>query len=172
MDAIVSVTRDWAIGRDGSLLVRNREDMRRFVALTTGGTVLMGRKTYESFPKGPLRGRRNVILTHSASYRPPRVPEKLPEGTSVEVVRSLDDALATTAGDPSVWLIGGESVYWALLPRCERCHVTRNDVSVPDADAFFPDLDADPSWVVESADGGGTTPAGIPFEFVTYRRTA
>lgn len=169
MDAIVSVTREWAIGREGRLLVRNREDMRRFVRLTTGGTVLMGRRTYESFPKGPLVGRRNVILTRDPTYEPPRMPEALPDGTSVVVVHSLEEALRTTADDPRVWLIGGESVYRALLPRCERCHVTRNDVSVPDADAFFPDLDADPAWAVESVEGSGTTATGIPFSFVTYR---
>ena len=63
MDAIVSVTRDWAIGRDGALLVRNKADMHRFVELTRGCTCVMGRKTYESFPGGPLKGRRNVVVS-------------------------------------------------------------------------------------------------------------
>ena len=71
MDAIVAVCSDWAIGKDGGLLVRNKEDMHRFVQLTRGCTVVMGRKTYESFPGGPLKGRRNVIVTHDASYVPP-----------------------------------------------------------------------------------------------------
>lgn len=172
MDAIVSVTRGWAIGKNGALLVRNRDDMRRFVALTTGGTVLMGRKTYESFPKGPLKGRRNVILTRDRDYEPPHTREPLPEGTSVVLVHSIEEALAATSHDTKVWLIGGASVYRALLPLCERCYVTKNDVDAPNADAYFPDLDENHGWEVESLDRGGTTSAGIPFEFVTYRRVA
>ena len=87
MDAIVSVTRDWAIGKDGALLVRNKADMHRFVELTRGCTCVMGRKTYESFTGGPLKGRRNVIVTHDASYVPPKA-EDLAAGTSVDVVTS------------------------------------------------------------------------------------
>lgn len=170
MDAIVSVTRDWAIGRAGGLLVRNRADMRRFVGLTRGGTVLMGRKTYESFPGGPLRGRRNVVLTRREGYVPPNVPDELPEGTSITLVHSLAEALAATAADAHVWLIGGASLYRALLPRCERCLVTRNDVLVPGADAFLPDLDADPHWVALPPEGRGVTDEGVPYSFVTYVR--
>lgn len=69
MNAIVSVTREWGIGRDGHLPVRNRADMRRFVRLTMGGTVVMGRKTFETFPGGPLKGRRNIVMTRDDGYR-------------------------------------------------------------------------------------------------------
>ncbi len=160
MNAIVSVTSDWAIGKDGSLLVRNKADMQRFVALTMGGTVVMGRKTLESFPGGPLKGRRNVVISHQRGYAP--------EG--VEVVHSPEEALAAVAAnDPdSVWLIGGESVYRALLERCERAYVTKNEY-VREADAWFPDLDKDSSWQVESREEGGVTKAGVPFDYVTYR---
>lgn len=191
MDAIVSVTSNWAIGRDGKLLVRNKADMRRFVELTMGGTVLMGRKTYESFPKGPLKGRRNVIVTRNHDYQPPNVPDELPPNTSIEVVHSLDEALDTvgtrgpqgaatnhryqgiahTAETSKVWLIGGESLYRSLLPHCTQAYVTKNDVIVQDADAFFPDLDASPHWRIASTNPGGVTQAGIAFEFVTYTRT-
>ena len=159
MDAIVSVTRDWAIGNDGRLIVRNRADMRRFVALTTGGTVVMGRTTFESFPGGPLKGRRNVVLSRSESYSP----------AGVEVVHSAAEALEAVSGDEHVWLIGGDSVYRQLLDACERVYVTKNDVAV-EADAFFPDLDASPDWKVESVEEGGVTEAGVAYEFVTYVR--
>ena len=102
MDAIVSVTRDWAIGKDGALLVRNKADMHRFVELTRGCTCVMGRKTYESFPGGPLKGRRNVIVTHDASYVPPKA-EDLAAGTSVDVVTSPQAALDATATDTRVF---------------------------------------------------------------------
>lgn len=169
MDAIVAICSDWAIGKDGQLLVRNKDDMHRFVQLTRGGTVVMGRKTYESFPKGPLRGRRNIIVTHDASYLPPKAHD-LPEDTTVEVVTSPEDAIAATAPCERVWLIGGESLYRALLPQCERCRLTLNKTLVEGADAFFPNLDADPAWELASHDGEGVTAAGVPYEFLTYRR--
>lgn len=158
MDAIVSVTSDWAIGKDGGLLVPNRADMRRFVQLTRGCTVLMGRKTLESFPGGPLRGRRNVVISRQDGYAP--------EG--VEVFHAPEEAMEAVAGDEAVWLIGGASVYQALLGRCERAYVTMNEC-VREADSWFPNLDESPDWEVEAREKGGVTEAGIPFEFVTYR---
>ena len=162
MNAIVSVTSDWAIGNEGGLNVRNRADMRRFVSLTMGGTVLMGRTTFESFPGGPLKGRRNVVVTRDRQYALRH------EG--VECAHSLDEALDLVAADDpdTVWLIGGESLYRALLAHCDRCFVTRNRVVVA-ADAFFPDLDADPSWELESVEEGGETSEGVRFDFATYR---
>ena len=162
MNAIVSVTSDWAIGNEGGLIVRNRADMRRFVSLTMGGTVLMGRTTFESFPGGPLKGRRNVVVTRDRQYALRH------EG--VECAHSLDEALDLVAADDpdTVWLIGGESLYRALLAHCDRCFVTRNRVVVA-ADAFFPDLDADPSWELESVEEGGETSEGVCFDFATYR---
>ena len=164
MNAIVSVTEDWGIGLDGALVVRNRADMRRFVELTRPGTVVMGRRTLESFPGGrPLKGRRNVMLS--------RDPGFAPEG--VEVARSVDEALALVAADDPdrVWLIGGEAVYAQLLGRCARAYVTLNHVVVP-VDARFPDLDALPDWALESRDQAGTTDDGVPYEFLTYRNLA
>lgn len=162
MNAIVSVTSDWAIGNEGGLIVRNRADMRRFVSLTMGGTVLMGRTTFESFPGGPLKGRRNVVVTRDRQYALRH------EG--VECAHSLDEALDLVAADDpdTVWLIGGESLYRALLAHCDRCFVTRNRMVVA-ADAFFPDLDADPSWELESVEEGGETSEGVRFDFATYR---
>ena len=172
MNAIVSVTRDWGIGLDGGLAVANRADMRRFVALTCGGrrpkdakpgevlgTVLMGRKTYESFPNGTLKARRNIVLTRDASYEAP----------GAEVVVSIDEALALVAEtDPdTVWLIGGESLYHQLLPQCRRVHVTMNDTVVP-VDAWFPNLDEDPAWRLAAEEPGGTTDEGVSVTYRTY----
>ncbi|MBP3884021.1 MAG: dihydrofolate reductase [Olsenella sp.] len=160
MNAIVSVTSDWGIGNEGRLLVRNKDDMRRFVDLTMGGAVLMGRSTFESFPGGALKGRRNVVLTRQDGYA----------AEGIETYSQADEAIAALASeDPDrVWLIGGETVYHELLPHCTRAYVTKNDVALP-ADAFFPNLDEDPHWQIEETLEGGITKAGIPFEYVTYR---
>jgi dihydrofolate reductase len=161
MNAIVAVCRNWGIGYQGALLVHSKVDMHRFVELTMGGTVIMGRKTLESFPGGPLKGRRNVVVTHD--------PAALPDGA--EGVCSPADALAAVAAeDPDkVWLIGGESVYRALLGQCTRIYVTKFDVEKP-ADAFFPNLDGDPAWAVERVEDAGVTTKGTPLSFVTYVR--
>lgn len=161
MNAIVSITRDWGIGREGKLLVRNREDMRRFVALTTGGTVVMGRKTFESLPGGPLKHRRNIVLTRDENW----------SAEGVEVVRGIDEALSLVAGvDPdTVWLIGGAMLYRSLIDCCRRAYVTRHDIVV-EADAYFPNLDADERWQLVESNGAGTTAEGIAYEFVTYER--
>ena len=162
MNAIVSVTSNWGIGREGGLVVRNREDMRRFVRMTMGGTVLMGRVTFESFPQGPLRGRRNIVVTRDPSYEE--------RHSGIECVSNLDDALSLVADeDPDhVWLIGGESLYRSLIGRCARCFVTRNQVCV-ESDAFFPNLDEDERWALECVEAGGVTDEGVSFDFATYR---
>ena len=162
MNAIVSVTSNWGIGNKGALIVRNRDDMLRFKELTMGCTVLMGRTTFESFPVGPLKGRRNIVVTHDPTY------ERQHEG--IECASDLPQALQMVANEQPdrVWLIGGESLYRALLPYCERAYVTRNDTQV-EADAFFPDLDEDEEWFIEEQGPSGVTAAGIPYEFLVYR---
>lgn len=160
LSAIVAVCDDWGIGLDGGMVVENREDMRHFVACTTGHPVIMGRRTLESFPGGrPLKNRRNVVLSRDSSFST--------EG--VEVVRSVEDALAAVAGDQEAWVLGGGQVYELLLPHCDRAVVTRNHCVRP-CDTHFPDLDADPVWKVVETRAGGVTPDGVPFDFVTYER--
>ncbi len=166
LNAIVAVCDDWGIGLGGDMVVENRADMRHFVACTKGHTVIMGRKTLESFPGGrPLKNRRNVVITSDASF----------EREGAEVVHSLEDALASVAPDEEAWVIGGGQIYAALLPHCERAVITKNHC-VRTADTYFPDLDADDAWQVEKAattdeDGNPlVTDEGIPFEFVTYVR--
>lgn len=165
LKAIVAVCDDWGIGRDGDMVVFNRADMRHFVNKTKGHPVIMGRKTLESFPGGrPLKDRRNIVLTRDASFTR--------EG--VEVVHSVDEALAAVSEEDVAWVIGGGAVYEQFLPHCVEAEVTHNHVVHP-ADTFFPNLDEDLAW--EAVDhqgvcvvGEGQGDAGLRYEFVTYRR--
>ena len=160
LSAIVAVCDDWGIGLDGGMVVRNKEDMRHFVACTTGHPVIMGRRTLESFPGGrPLKNRRNIVLTRDTSF----------SREGVEVAHSVDEALAAVSEEDEAWVIGGDQVYRQLLPYCERAVVTRNHC-VCRVDTWFPDLDGDPAWEVEGVREGGVTPEGVKYEFVTYRR--
>ncbi|WP_295765362.1 dihydrofolate reductase [uncultured Oscillibacter sp.] len=160
MDAIVITDRRWAIGRDGGLLFSLPADMRRFRALTLDGTVIMGGRTLRSFPGGrPLPRRRNIVVT--------RDPARLPEGA--EPAPSPEEALALAGGPEAegLWLIGGGSVYAALLDRCRRVWLTRVDALAEAPDTFFPDLDALPGWEVASA-GEWMEEGGLRFRFLQY----
>lgn len=166
LHAIVAVCDDWGIGAAGDMVVENRADMRHFVAKTSGHTVLMGRRTLESFPGGrPLKNRRNIVVTRDASF----------EREGAEVTHSLEEALDLLAPDEQCWVIGGGQVYQALIGACASAEVTRNHCVRP-ADTFFPNLDDDPTWrlakTVNTNEEGDPlrTPEGIAFEFCTYER--
>lgn len=158
MHCIANVTNRWGIGCGGQLAVSIKADLRQFRLLTTGHTVLLGRKTLATFPGGrPLKDRRNIVLT--------RDPNFTVEGA--EVIHSLDEALALARelGD-ELWVIGGESIYAQLVPYCTEAHMTKTDLDVP-VDAFFPDLDALPNWhTVGEAEMQEEN--GVRFAFVDY----
>lgn len=160
MNAIACVSKSWAIGRDNQLLFHLKEDMRRFRTLTLGGTVILGRRTLDSFPGGkPLPGRRNIVITRDRSFSRP----------GAESAHSLEDALKLT--DPErddVWIIGGSSVYAAALSRCKRAYLTCVDADAEGADAFFPDLDRLPGWTAEET-SAPVEENGVAYRFVTYR---
>ena len=157
MQAIVAVSRSWGIGKDGQLLFHISADLQRFKTLTTGHTVVMGRKTLQSLPGGRgLPNRRSLVLTRQESFTPERA----------ETVHSLAELLAL-AGDEA-FVIGGQDVYEQLLPYCTRAYVTKVFADVP-ADAFFPNLDEDPLWRAVST-GEMQEENGLIFQYVEYQR--
>jgi dihydrofolate reductase len=135
---VVAYSANRVIGRDGGLPWHLPSDMKHFRELTTGGTVVMGRKTYESIPERfrPLPGRRNVVLSASRAAL-----------AGAEVHASLDAALAA-AGDPC-FVIGGGETYAEALPRASRVYATEVDGDVA-GDTFFPALPA-AEWACVSA---------------------
>lgn len=158
MNVIVAVDRNWAIGKDGDQLIYISEDLKRFKALTTGHPVILGRKTLATFPGGrPLKGRRNLVLS--------RDPGFVPEGA--EVFRDIDSLLAAAPAD--AFVVGGASVYAALLDKCDTAYVTKISGHFPAADCFFPDLDASPEWEV-TEEGPELEEEGIKFRYVIYQR--
>lgn len=160
MNAIVVTDRAWAIGRDGDLLFSLPTDMRRFRSMTLDGTVILGRKTLDSFPGGkPLPRRRNIVITHNADF----------DREGAVIVSSLQEALDAAADeDPDkLWVIGGGSVYTALLCRCTRVYLTRVDAVAEGADTFFPNLDKLPGWEVECV-SDPVEENGLTYQFVDY----
>ena len=158
MNLIVAVDQNWAIGKGGDQLCYLKEDLRRFKELTLGHPVILGRKTLATFPGGrPLKGRPNLILS--------RIPDFEVEGG--EIFHDLDSLLAAAPADSFV--IGGGSVYKALLPYCDTAYVTQIDHIFPDADVWFPNLDADPAWEIVREEPP-LEQDGLVYRYVTYKR--
>lgn len=159
-------TTDGVIGADGGMPWHLPEDLRHFKHVTRGQAVIMGRKTWESFPDRfrPLPDRANIVISRSPDYEAP----------GATVVGSLDEALAEAARQRPyeiAWVIGGERVFREALPLADELEVTEIDLDVP-GDTFAPELDDD--WVIvesEPADGWTECSGGQRVRWMTLRRT-
>ena len=128
---IVALDEQNAIGRNGDLLCHLPGDLKHFKKITTGHTVIMGRKTYKSLPKGALPNRTNIVITSD-------VPENYPGCT---VVRSLEEALSRCSDKEKVFIIGGGKLYRSTLYLATQLYLTRIHDTFDDADTFFPEID-------------------------------
>ncbi len=145
-----------AIGYRNQLLYHIKSDMARFRELTTGHTVIMGRKTFESLPHGALPYRRNIVVTKTQG-----------KITGCEVYPSLDDALAAAEHSTTeVFVIGGERVYSQALPFATTLYLTIVDGQKP-ADAFFPPINHKEWKVIEKEMRNEN---GLSFTFLTLQR--
>ena len=137
MNLIVAVDKNWAIGKDNKLLVSIPADMKFFRETTKGNIVVMGRKTLESFPQGqPLQNRVNIVISRNKDYKV----------KGAVVVHSIEEAIEEAKKyEGDVYVIGGESIYRAMLPYCQTALVTKIDHAYT-ADTYFPNLDQDPEW--------------------------
>ena len=134
---IAAVTLDLAIGHRGDLLYHIREDLRHFRTLTMGHPVIMGRNTFESFPKGALPGRRNIVVSRNPSYTAPGIE------TVTSLRRALELAATPAEGiDPStVYIIGGGQIYAQAMELADRLDLTVIDAGRPEADTRFPAIE-------------------------------
>lgn len=144
------------IGRDGTLPWRIRADLKRFKALTLGTPMLMGRKTFESFPS-PLPGRRHIVLTRDTGWR----------AEGAEVVHDIESAIAI-AEAPILSVVGGAEIYALLLPYADRIELTEVDAS-PDGDTIVQPFDP-AIWTESAREDHPATDAQPAFSFVTLRR--
>ena len=127
---IVAVAKNGAIGRDNQLLYHLPNDLKHFKTLTTGHTIVMGRKTFESLPKGALPNRRNIVLSRQEDLH----------YENAECYRSLEDALMQCDYWEDVYIIGGAELYKQTIELASRIHLTLIEDTPTDADAFFPTL--------------------------------
>lgn len=158
MNLIVAIGEDGAIGKNGDLIWKIPADLKRFKLLTTGHPVIMGRKTWDSLPKKPLPGRRNIILTRQKDFR---VPE-------AETVDSIEKAISLTQDDEP-FIIGGAEIYNAFLPHVNRLYLTFVEDKCEDADAFL-SLNLKEDWNLIEESPREVSPSGISYRYVTYER--
>lgn len=125
---IAAVARNRAIGKDNRLIYRLPDDMKRFKALTTGHTIIMGRKTFESLPKGALPDRRNIVLSRTRH-----------DFAGCDTCSSVEEAISSCSPDEDIYIIGGADVYAETIGMADRLCLTEVDDTPDDADAFFPD---------------------------------
>jgi dihydrofolate reductase len=158
------------IGRDGGMPWRLPEDMLHFSRLTTGHPVIMGRKTWESFPDKyrPLPGRTNIVITRQADWA------GTPAAEGAVVVKSLDDALLESQfapGHEMVWIVGGGQIFAQSMDLADVAVVTTIDTSA-EGDTFAPELDYE--WTAgASLPAGGwlTADNGTRYRINLWRRT-
>lgn len=162
----VAIAENGVIGREGGLPWRLSTDMKRFKADTMGKPIVMGRKTWESFPRRPLPGRQNIVVTRDAGYR----------AEGADVVHSLDDAIALAvarsrcvAGADDICIVGGGEIYRQALGRADRLHVTHVMAS-PDGDTLFPAIDPDLWAPVRSEDVPAGEKDSHATRYVVYER--
>ena len=133
---IAAVAKNRAIGYKNKLLYWLPNDLKRFKQLTTGHTILMGRHTFESLPKGALPNRRNCVLSRTVK-----------ELSGCECFGSWDEFLFTCMPDEEIFIIGGATLYAELLEKADRLCLTEIDDVPQEADAFFPDYS---DWHIET----------------------
>ncbi len=153
---IAAIARNHAIGYKNQLLYHIADDMTRFKTLTMGHPIIMGRKTFESLPNGPLPGRRNIIISHTSK-----------EIKGAEVFSSLNRALEECKDD-DVFVIGGESIYKATIQLAHRLYITYIEDTPQEADAFFPEIGKE--WKIKKDEfhpNGKTHPS---YHFIDYIR--
>jgi dihydrofolate reductase len=163
INIIVAATIDGKIGNKGDLLFHISPDLKRFKQLTTGNTVIMGRKTFESLPKGALPNRRNIVITRQADYH----------ADNIEVASSLEAALELAADDNAMgetFIIGGGEIYRQALPLATHLYMTVVDKIYDEADTVFPKIN-DSEWTVtELSDRLIDEKTALPYFFKTMSR--
>lgn len=149
------------IGRGGGMPWHVPEDLAHFRETTTGAPVIMGRRTWESFPERfrPLPGRRNIVVTRERAW----------SADGAEPAASLDAALALASDSREAWVIGGARLFEEAIGRADVLEVTELDLEV-DGDTFAPVRDGWEVARVEPGDGWAVSRTGIPYRFLTLLR--
>lgn len=156
---LVAIARNMAIGKDNRLIWHIPEDLKRFKALTTGHTVVMGRKTYESLPFRPLPKRRNLVITRDKSLQLP----------GCVMAHSIEDAIGKMDNDRENFIIGGAEIFRDFMPLAHKLYITWVHKDF-EADTFYPEINPDEWTETEREDIEAMDTLGFNYSYVTYIR--
>ncbi|VAV84459.1 Dihydrofolate reductase [hydrothermal vent metagenome] len=156
---IVATGENNAIGKDNALIWHLSDDLKRFKTLTNGHHIIMGRKTFESFPK-PLPNRIHVVITRQRDYQVPN---------DVIVVNSLEEAITYSKNDTQPFIIGGGEIYKQAMGFADKIELTRVHETF-DADAFFPEIDTSIWKETNNTFHKKDNEHKYSFSFITYKR--
>lgn len=169
MIAIVNTDSNWGIGKKGQLQVRISEDLKRFKRLTTNKVIIYGSKTLATYPgKKALPNRLNIVLSRNLNLE----IENAIVCSSIEKLLKLLEEYKKKKKykEEDFIVVGGASIYRALLPYCSDCFVTRIDKSLP-ADSFFPNLDEDKAWeLVDRSSWRKDSKNNLRYSYMHYQR--
>lgn len=160
LSAIVAVDENGAIGKNGDLLCYLPADLKHFKCITMGYTIIMGRRTWESLPKGALPGRKNVVITRNIDFIAP----------GAEVYHSLEETLQATSQDEKRFIIGGGMLYNEAFAITDTLYLTRIHASFPDADTFFPSFEPSQWQEMSSEYHEADERNAYPYSFIELRR--
>lgn len=155
---IVVTDKNSGIGKNNQLLIHFPADLKRFKKITSGHTIIMGRKTYDSMGKA-LPNRRNIVISRQENLRL----------ADAEVVSSLTEALELSKGQEEVFIIGGAEIFRQALPLSQRIYLTAIHHRF-DADTFFPELNMQEWKEAEKEDHQAGDQAPFPYSFITYEK--
>jgi dihydrofolate reductase len=156
---IVAISEDYGIGKDNKLLWHIPEDLKRFKKLTMGQCIIMGKRTWESLPRKPLPGRKNIVLTD--------VPGECIDFSITAY--SVEDALGKCKETEEVFIIGGGSVYRQFMPLADRLYITHVH-KLTEADTYFPEI-RNTEWEVIDKEEHINGSAEIPsYSYLIYNR--
>ncbi|WP_400081359.1 dihydrofolate reductase [Winogradskyella sp. R77965] len=148
------------MGKDNSLIWHLSDDLKRFKSLTSGHHIIMGRKTFESFPK-PLPNRTHIVITRQKDYKAP---------AGVILVNSLHDAIDAAKNDTQAFIIGGGEIYKQSIALVNKLEITRVHSTFEDADTFFPEVDNALWKEVNRETHDADENHAHAFSFITYLR--
>lgn len=173
ISAIVCVDKNWGIGCQGDLLTKIPEDMKFFRNKTSGHTVIMGRKTYDSLPVKPLPNRENIVITRQV-YKDEYGRYKDENGvvyTELERVKDvfkfIKENLQYSCNE--MFVIGGGTIYKELLSCCDTVYVTKVNYAFENVDTYFSNIDRLQEWEVESVSETKEY-NGVNYQFYTYKK--
>ena len=156
---IVAISKNNAIGKNNNLLWHISDDLKRFKKLTTGHTIIMGKKTFDSLPNGALTNRTNIVITHNKDIKIP----------GCIMAYSINDAIEKCNNDDEIFVVGGGSIYKQFLKFANKIYLTIVQENF-DADTFFPEINFNEWKIIEQTDFLSDKKNKYAFSFITYEK--